>query len=113
MNRRTIIGAALAVLCLPTITQAQGVTGDVDLSRYPVGPVPPEFLTTWRTGSGAAGDWQVVQDPTASQGKAIEQPTPVRKVRRVSSWARELMSTSPRRNDYRQLRHSTRKTRGL
>ena len=73
MNRRTIIGAALAVLCLPAIAQAQGVTGDVDLSRYPVGPVPPEFLTTWRTGSGAAGDWQVVQDPTATQGKTIAQ----------------------------------------
>ena len=73
MNRRTIIGAALAVLCLPATVQAQGVTGDVDLSRYPIGPVPPEFLTTWRTGQGALGDWQVVADPTATQGRAIAQ----------------------------------------
>ncbi len=73
MNRRKLIGAALAVLCLPAIAHAQGVTGDVDLSRYPVGPVPPEFLTTWRTGQGALGDWQVVADPTATQGKAIAQ----------------------------------------
>ena len=73
MNRRTIIGAALAILCLPAAAHAQGVTGNVDLSQYPVGPVPPEFLTTWRTGSGATGDWQVVQDPTATQGRAIAQ----------------------------------------
>lgn len=73
MNRRKLIGAALAVLCLPITSYAQGVTGDVDLSRYPVGPVPPEFLTTWRTGQGALGDWQVVADPTATQGRAIAQ----------------------------------------
>ncbi len=73
MNRRKLIGAALAVLCLPAATHAQGVTGDVDLSGYPIGPVPPEFLTTWRTGQGAVGDWQVVTDPTATQGKAIAQ----------------------------------------
>ena len=73
MNRRKLIGAALVVLCLPATVHAQGVTGDVDLSRYPVGPVPPEFQTTWRTGPGALGDWQVVADPTATQGKAIAQ----------------------------------------
>ena len=73
MNRRTIIGAALALPCMSGSLLAQGVTGDVDLARYPIGPVPPEFLTTWRTGPGAVGNWQVVDDPTASAGKAIAQ----------------------------------------
>ncbi len=73
MNRRSIIGVALALPCLPAVALAQGVTGDVDLSRYSVGPVPPEFLTSWRTGRGAVGDWRVVEDASASQGKAIAQ----------------------------------------
>jgi len=73
MNRRVILGAALAFPCLPLAAHAQGVTGNVDLSRYPVGPLSPEFLTTWRTGKGALGDWRVVEDATASQGKAIAQ----------------------------------------
>ncbi len=72
MNRRTIISAALAFPFLPA-ARAQGVTGDLDLSRYQVGPLPPEFRTNWRTGKGALGDWQVVADPTATQGKAIAQ----------------------------------------
>ena len=73
MNRRAILGAALALPFVPTSSRAQGVTGEVDLSRHPVGPVPPEFLTAWRTGPGAPGDWRVVEDTTASQGKAIAQ----------------------------------------
>jgi len=76
MNRRAILGAMLALPCLSLAARgshAQGVTGNVDLSRYPVGPLPPEFLTTWRTGKGALGDWRVVEDATASQGKAIAQ----------------------------------------
>ncbi len=73
MKRRTIIGAALALPCLPAALRAQGVTGDIDLSRYPVGPLPPEFLTAWRTGQGAPGDWRVVEDASASQGRAIAQ----------------------------------------
>ena len=72
MNRRTMISAALAFPLLPA-AHAQGVTGDLDLSRYPIGPLPPEFRTNWRTGKGALGDWQVVADPTATQGKAIAQ----------------------------------------
>jgi len=73
MNRRKLIGAALALPYLSFAVHAQGVTGNVDLSRYPVGPLPPEFLTTWRTGKGALGDWRVVEDATASQGRAIAQ----------------------------------------
>jgi len=73
MNRRTILGVVLGLPCLPAAPRAQGMTGNVDLSRYPVGPLPPEFLTSWRTGKGALGDWRVVEDATASQGKAIAQ----------------------------------------
>jgi hypothetical protein len=71
MHRRTMIGATLALTALSA--KAQGLSGDVDLSRYQVGPLPPEFLTTWRTGQGAVGNWRVVDDASASQGKAIEQ----------------------------------------
>ena len=76
MDRCTLIGATFALPYLSLAargTQAQGMTGNVDLSSYPVGPVPPEFLTTWRTGNGAACTWQVVEDASASQGKAIAQ----------------------------------------
>ncbi len=73
MNRRMLLGAALAFPYLATAAQAQGMTGSIDLSRYAVGPLPPDFLTSWRTGKGAIGDWQVVEDPSASEGKAIAQ----------------------------------------
>ena len=73
MNRRTILETALALPCCPIVLRAQGVTGNIDLSRSAVGPLPPEFLTSWRTGQGAVGDWRVVEDPSASQGKAIAQ----------------------------------------
>jgi len=68
-----LLGAALAFPYLATAAQAQGTAGNVDLSRYAVGPLPPEFLATWRTGKGAVGDWRVVEDASASQGKAIAQ----------------------------------------
>ena len=73
MNRRTIVAVALASVSAQAATFAQGSPGNPDLSRYPVGPLPPDFLTTWRTGQGAVGDWRVVADASASQGKAIEQ----------------------------------------
>jgi len=73
MDRRTILRAALAFPYLATAAQAQGMGGSIDLSRYAVGPLPPEFLTSWRTGKGAIGDWRVVEDASASQGEAIAQ----------------------------------------
>lgn len=73
MRRRTMITAAFALSATARSGRAQGGSGDVDLSRYQVGPLPPEFLTTWRTGKGAPGDWRVVADLTATQGKAIAQ----------------------------------------
>ncbi len=65
-NQRTILGAALAVPFLSAAAWAQVVTTSVDLSRYPVGPLPPEFMTSWRTGQGAVGHWQVIENPSAN-----------------------------------------------
>jgi len=73
MNRRMLLGAALALPYLAIAARAQGTTGSIDLSCYAHGPLPPEFLTAWRTGQGAVGDWRVVEDASASQGKAIAQ----------------------------------------
>jgi len=73
MDRRSFALAALGMLCLATRAQAQAGPGSPDLARYAAGPLPPEFLTTWRTGQGALGNWQVVEDASAPGGKAIEQ----------------------------------------
>ncbi len=35
--------------------------------------LPPDGFSFARTGSGAAGEWRVVTDPTAAQGRAIAQ----------------------------------------
>jgi hypothetical protein len=68
-----IIMAASAWLPIISQASAQARTALLDLSRYPVGSLPPEFLTTSRTGQGAVGVWQVVEDASAGSGKAIEQ----------------------------------------
>jgi hypothetical protein len=73
MHRRTIIGTGLALPLAAAAAKGEGMTGEVDLSRDQLGPLPPEFLTTWRTGKGASGDWHAVAEPTAAQGKAIAQ----------------------------------------
>ena len=72
-NRRSIILAALGLLCLASPAQAQAGLGRPDLTRYAAGPLPPEFLTTWRTGRGAVGNWKTVEDASSPGGKAIEQ----------------------------------------
>jgi hypothetical protein len=73
MDRRTVIAAALALVGYPAASWAQEGPISIDLSSYPVGPLPPDFLVTWRTGQGAPGEWRVIEDPTATHGKAIEQ----------------------------------------
>ena len=73
MDRRFLALAALGMLCLATQAQAQAGPGSPDLTRYAAGALPPEFLTTWRTGQGAPGNWRVVEDASAPGGKAIEQ----------------------------------------
>ena len=58
------------------VASAQPVSGSPDLSRYTAGPLPSEWQTGWRTGSGALGRWSVVEDRSTSSGKAIEQSNP-------------------------------------
>ena len=73
MNRRRLIAEALALPWLGWWEQAEAATSGPDLSTYPTGKLPPEFQAAWRTGHGKPGDWQIVEDATASQGKAIAQ----------------------------------------
>jgi hypothetical protein len=73
MNRRDIILGACALSWLPTQSLAETAVSGPDLSGYPTGPLPSDFEVAWRTGQGKPGDWQIVEDATASQGKAIAQ----------------------------------------
>jgi hypothetical protein len=57
---------------MPVISEAQKVQTQVDIAAMPTGPEPPGF-TFSRTGNGAAAEWQVVADPTATGQKAIAQ----------------------------------------
>ncbi len=73
MERRAIIFGALGAATGAAGGQAQPGPGAPDIAHYAIGPLPPDFLATWRTGQGAVGNWRVVADTSASQGKAIEQ----------------------------------------
>ncbi len=73
MTRRFIMAAAFAFMAASTTSWSQGAPGIPDLPHYAAGPLPPDFLTAWRTGQGALGDWRTVQDASAPGGKAIEQ----------------------------------------
>ena len=62
-----------AVLALPAIALGQGSNPiAVDLSATTPGGEPADF-TFWRTGEGEAGQWSIVADPTAANGRAIAQ----------------------------------------
>jgi hypothetical protein len=62
-----------AVLALPAIALGQGSNPiAVDLSATTPGGEPADF-TFWRTGEGEAGQWSIVVDPTAANGRAIAQ----------------------------------------
>jgi hypothetical protein len=73
MNRRTLIPGWLALPWLTSRGLANAVVGGPDLATYPIGRLPPDFQTAWRTGQGKLGDWQIVEDSTASRGRAIAQ----------------------------------------
>jgi hypothetical protein len=62
------IGGAI----MSPISSAQIATTRIDISRINPGVAPDDF-TFWRTGRGDAGDWRVVEDPTASNRRAIAQ----------------------------------------
>jgi hypothetical protein len=73
MKRRWLVLGALVPPWMTLEGQADATASGPDLSTYAVGGLPPEFQAAWRTGQGKPGDWQVVEDTTASQGKAIAQ----------------------------------------
>jgi len=57
---------------VPLISVAQKSVTQVDITAMQAGQAPPGFEFT-RTGGGAAGEWQVVVDPSAAGQKAIAQ----------------------------------------
>ena len=62
-----------AMLAMPTIVLGQGSGPlSVQISATGAGGEPEDF-TFWRTGQGAAGQWTVVADATAANGRAIAQ----------------------------------------
>jgi hypothetical protein len=63
-----IIGGTL----MTGMADAQKLVTQVDIAAMQPGPEPPGF-TFWRTGQGAAAEWRVVADPTATAQKAIAQ----------------------------------------
>jgi hypothetical protein len=73
MKRRWLFLGALAPYRRTSQGQADAAICGPELSTYATGPLPSEFQAAWRTGQGKPGDWQVVEDTTASRGKAIAQ----------------------------------------
>jgi len=63
---------AIGGAVMPPISTAQNATTQIDISRMNLGLAPDDF-TFWRTGEGEAGQWSVVADPTAANGRAIAQ----------------------------------------
>ena len=74
--RRTITAAIAAVawlaVAVTTSVLAQGTTTMIDMTRMTVGAPPADF-EFGRTGQGTIGQWIVVADPSANNGRAIEQ----------------------------------------
>ena len=64
--------AIATLVCVATGSLAQGRKAEVTIARMDIGAAPPDF-DFQRTGQGAPGAWSVVADPSASDGRAIEQ----------------------------------------
>lgn len=71
---RSFVAAAAIVFAGVTVmpASAQKPPVQIDIAAMPPGQAPPGFAFA-RTGSGAAGEWQVVADSSAAAGKAIAQ----------------------------------------
>jgi len=72
MIGRFMSAAALLCALLPGDAFAQSQPIEIDLARMQPGAAPPDFDSRL-TGEGSVGQWVVVADETASQGRAIEQ----------------------------------------
>jgi hypothetical protein len=68
----TATGTAVSALFLIAAAAAQTATTAIDLAGMETGQ-PPAGFAFGRTGQGQAGQWVVVDDPTAESGRAIAQ----------------------------------------
>jgi hypothetical protein len=71
MQRRMFVGVVAGLGVDSAVPGAQGPIGGIEVSRYPAGPLPPDFLGTLRTRQGAIGNRRVVDDPTAIGGPRL------------------------------------------
>src|SRR4051794_19858195 len=72
---RSIIAAAIAacaLACASTVSAAQQGAIMVPIEKMTLGAAPTDFDFA-RTGQGPAGQWTVVEDPTAANNRALEQ----------------------------------------
>jgi hypothetical protein len=67
-----VLALAIGGALMPATSSAQNAATQIDIARMKAGLAPNDF-TFWRTGSGEVGDWRVVDDPTASNRRAIAQ----------------------------------------
>ena len=67
-----VVVVAVGGALVTGISAAQTTVTRIDIAAMPPEAPPPGF-TFWRTGSGAAGEWRVVEDPGAAAQKAIAQ----------------------------------------
>jgi hypothetical protein len=72
MSFRAFLPVLLISMSLTGAAMAQDKTAVVDISGMQSGLEPQDF-TSSRTGQGAAAEWRVVDDPTATKHKAIAQ----------------------------------------
>ena len=70
--------AACSLACAATLALAQTSAVVIPIEKMTAGSAPVEFEFA-RTGQGTAGQWVVVEDPTAPNKRAIEQSSTDRK----------------------------------
>src|SRR6266436_8490298 len=67
-----VLALAIGGVLMSPTSSAQSATTQIDISRMKPGLAPEDFAFS-RTGSGDVGEWRVVDDPTASNRRAIAQ----------------------------------------
>ena len=67
-----VLALAIGGVLMSPNTQAQSAMTQIDLSGMKPGMAPDDFAFS-RTGSGAVGEWRVMDDPTASNRRVIAQ----------------------------------------
>src|SRR5439155_11357769 len=65
-----LVATVLGGMLMTGISAAETPATRIDIAAMPAGAPPPGFAVA-RTGNGAAAEWRVVDDPTATAGKAI------------------------------------------